>query len=87
MREEPGRHLDEEYGMWIIEWPPVGRFKELWERLVSITTEQERMELVSMINKEIDDNSTLVSYTDDECPSIWHDVTPDWTEVEKWLDD
>lgn len=78
---EPGRWVDDT-GVIRYAWPPEGRFADLWRRVTEVTTEEERIALQTLIHHEVDANSTLVAYQDDE--GEWHDVEPNWEEPKKW---
>lgn len=75
---EPGLSLNEDTGQYRTHWPPAGRFAELWKRFEAAGfTDDERCDLVSLLNQDIYDKSTLAAYTDDE--GNWIDI--DWSDV------
>jgi hypothetical protein len=80
---EAGRWVDET-GLICYAWPPEGRFKALWDRVAAVTTEEERSALQSLIRREVDENSTIVAYTDDN--GEWVDVEPNWENPPRWMD-
>lgn len=82
--EEPGRTVNGS-GQIVYTWPPEGRFVELWQRIDAITTDDEKCELISLLNLWRDENSTLVAYTDDD--GEWVDVEPDFSEPRRWMEE
>jgi hypothetical protein len=79
---EPGRSVAED-GRIVYAWPPEGRFRALWERFALTFTDAEKSELLSLLIKWRDENSTLVAYTNES--GEWVDVEPDWTKPDEWL--
>lgn len=82
MIEEPGRSVADD-GRIVYAWPPEGRFAELWRRVDSITTDEEEDELISLLVRWRDDNTTLAAYTDEN--GEWVDVEPRWEHIADWL--
>ena len=81
---EPGRWVDAS-GTIRYAWPPEGRFKHLWERVVAVTTEEERDVLQSLLSYELQENSTTVAYMDTE-DGVWHDLEANWDNPPRWMD-
>lgn len=80
---EPGRQVAPD-GRIVYSWPPEGRFRALWERCALTFTDQEKLELLALLKKWRDSESTLVAYTNDE--GEWVDVEPDWDLPMTWLE-
>lgn len=80
---EPGRSVAEN-GQIVYEWPPQGRFDDLWARFASaFPDDTERHEILALLLAWRDDGSVLAAYTDEN--GDWVDVEPDWSLVEGWM--
>ena len=81
LRRDTGVSLSES-GQLVYEWPPQGRFVELWQRVAAVTTAAERIELGALIRCEIDATSELVAYTDEngELREVDWDAPTRWTQ-------
>ena len=79
MRRDPGVAVNAS-GQLVYDWPPQGRFVELWERVAAVTTAAERVELGALIRCEMDATSELVAFTDFD--GDLRDI--DWTEPTTW---
>lgn len=80
--EEPGRFVSES-GLIGYDWPPRGRFAELWRRIDAAIPDAEKGEALSLLNRWQNEHSTLVAYTDEN--GEWVDVEPRWSEIDGWL--
>lgn len=78
---EEGRWVEED-GRILYDWPPVGRFKDLWKRFTTAFNEEEYEEVASLLRYWSEENSTLVAYEDES--GEWHDVEPNWADPEAW---
>ena len=80
---EPGRHVTDT-GRIVYNWPPEGRFADLWRRLVvALPGEQEKLEAAALLARwedEVDARIVAIIEDDDEV-----DVEPDWNMPAGWL--
>lgn len=80
--EEPGCHVDSN-GVIRYDWPPQGRFVDLWKRFDDALTETEKHELLSLVCLWRDENSTLVSIIHED--GTEEDLEPDWEAIQKYV--
>lgn len=79
---EEGRYVNES-GQIVYEWPPKGRFAELWKRVHETFPDEEKEDVLALLRVWSDENSTLVAYRE-TWEDEWHDVTPNWADPEAW---
>jgi hypothetical protein len=80
---EPGRSVAES-GRIVYDWPPQGRFAEIWRRLDAAVADADKCAALSLLNRWQEENSTLIAYTDDD--GEWVDVESHYETVTEWLE-
>lgn len=73
MTEEEGRYVRDD-GAIVTEYPPKGRFVELWQRARATFTDSELHDLLPLIDNWRDENSTLVAYKNGD--GEWVEIAP-----------
>lgn len=79
---EPGRYIDEAGGI-RYQWPPEGRFVDLWKRFDDAFSDEEKHDLMSLIGMWRDEHSTLVSFSTPD--GDWIHVEDGINEAEEFL--